>query len=564
MTDLHPKNQGFYRATLLLRSLLKNGLSHVVISPGSRSTPLTMAAAVLPQLEKHVILDERSAGFTALGIGKATSNPAALVCTSGTAVANYYPAVIEARKSGVPLLLLTADRPAHLQNTGANQTIDQKKIFGSYPVLFKHLDETTDTDKSIFEHLARQVFSYSQDRQGPVHLNLPFAKPLEPKPDFLQAIAEENKKLEIHTTKKKSRNPEQPIQLDQAITDTIRSARRPLIIVGQTAPGPHLNTISDWAARLNAPILSEQGRIDSISTMGGFEGFLRNPTMQTQLEPDLILRFGRQPASKSLLNAIRKWQPRAHIHFSDTGEISDIDQTTTHFVNWNGAPFPENLSSEASRQWLNQWEKTETAYRNELQRCLGETNKLTDGHVYHRLTPAVPNDWWVFISNSFPARDQSMFAQWGAQSIFTNRGVSGIDGITSTAAGINIGGNRPVILFTGDLAFLHDTNALLNQKKLKQPLVIIVINNSGGSIFRMLPVAEHQDHFKTYFETPQQVNIKQLAAAYDLNYEGIDSPEQLRDLSLQNYTSPGISIVECKTDPDASMRVREKMWSFSV
>lgn len=564
MTDVHPKNQGFYRATLLLRSLLQNGLSHVVISPGSRSTPLTMAAAILPQLSKHVILDERSAAFIALGIGKATNTPAALICTSGTAVANYYPAVIEARKSGVPMLLLTADRPGHLQKTGANQTIDQKKIFGTFPVLFKHINETTDADETTIKQIAQQVFSYAKKERGPVHLNYPFAKPLEPTEEFLQTVAKENQKLDFSSAKTGQQKDEQAIQVEEGITTTIKSSCKPLIIVGQTAPNTNLEAISEWAALLNAPILSERGNVDSKLTIAGFEGFLRAPATQSKLEPDMILRFGRQPASKSLLNAIQKWQPKAHIHFSDTGEISDIANTTTHFIKWSGMPFPENLSSKASDQWHNQWKKTETVYRDELQNCLANTHNLTDGHIYHHITPKIPDDWSVFISNSFPARDQSMFARWGTQALFTNRGVSGIDGITSTAAGINIGSNKPVILFTGDLAFLHDTNALLNQKELQQPLVIIVINNKGGSIFRMLPIVEHQEHFETYFETPQAANIKQLATAYNLNYELIDTPLKLQNLSLQKYKSPGISIVECKTNPDASMRIRKEMWDFSV
>lgn len=564
MTDIHLQNQGFYRATLLLRSLLQNGLSHVVISPGSRSTPLTMAAAVLPQLKKHVILDERSAAFMALGIGKTTNTPAALICTSGTAVANYYPAVIEARKSGIPMLLLTADRPAHLQKTGANQTVNQKKIFGTFPVLFKHIDETTGAEKSIYDQLAKQVFSCAKKQKGPVHLNVPFAKPLEPQPDFLRAIAQENKDLGFNSAQTTRPNTKQTFQLDDEITTEIEAARKPLVIVGQTAPGTNIEAVSQWAASLNAPILSEQGNLDCKLTIAGFEGFLRAPGTQSKLEPDIILRFGRQPASKSLLNAIQKWQPKAHIHFSDTGEISDIAQTTTHFIKWSNRSLPENLSSKASDQWHQRWEKTETAYRDELQSCLTKTKNLTDGHIYHHISPNIPDDWSVFISNSFPARDQSMFARWGTQALFTNRGVSGIDGITSTAAGINIGSNKPVILFTGDLAFLHDTNALLNKKELQQPLVIIVINNKGGSIFRMLPIAEHQEYFETYFETPQKVNIKRLAAAYNLNYELIDTPMKLQKLSLQQYKSPGISIVECKTDPDASMRVREEVWDFSL
>src|SRR5690625_154803 len=183
MTDLAAQNIPFYWSAHFLRNLLKNGMRHVVISPGSRSTPLTMAAAAQPHVQKQVILDERAAAFTALGIGKATGSPAMLICTSGTAAANYLPAVIEARKSGVPLILATADRPPHLRSTGANQAIDQLKLFGDYPVMFHEAGEPRlgKEDLNRLAMLARQASGAARDRRGPVHINFPFRKPLEPR-----------------------------------------------------------------------------------------------------------------------------------------------------------------------------------------------------------------------------------------------------------------------------------------------------------------------------------------------------------------------------------------------
>jgi 2-succinyl-5-enolpyruvyl-6-hydroxy-3-cyclohexene-1-carboxylate synthase len=564
MTDIKVENKAFYWATIFLRSLIKAGLKHIVISPGSRSTPLTMAAAVLPQLKKHVILDERSAAFFALGVGKATNNPAALICTSGTAVANYYPAVIEARMSGVPLLLLTADRPPHLRHTGANQTINQLNIFGKYPVLFHDVSEP-EIKESNFEKLSRlagQAVQQSKTKQGPVHLNFPFSKPLEPENDFIKHISEENKNQ--NTSPPISKNLQQGFQLDDDLLYKMHATDKPLVIIGQLTPATKLKSIYRLAESLHAPVLSEQGTANLNLPIQGFEGFLHNNDTKNDLEPDLILRFGRQPASKSLLQAIEHWQPNRHIYFSDSEGLSDINNTTSDFVKWNGNYFDTNKFPEKSGKWLQKWKETEEKYFDESTKVLADTSALTDAHIYHHLSPIIPEDWSIFISNSFPARDQSMFGRWKTQHIFTNRGASGIDGITSTAMGTVAGLNQPGILFTGDLAFLHDTNALLNAIELSKPLVIAVINNQGGSIFRMLPIAKQEDHFSTYFETPQNVSINKLAEAYDANYTLVTKTGKLNEISMSSFSEPGLHIIECKTDPDASMRLREKLWNLKL
>jgi 2-succinyl-5-enolpyruvyl-6-hydroxy-3-cyclohexene-1-carboxylate synthase len=528
-----------------------------------------MAAAALPKIRKHVILDERSAAFVALGIGKATNHPAALICTSGTAVANYYPAVIEARKSGVPMLLLTADRPAHLHNSGANQTINQRKILGEYPIFFHDLGEsfTKETDINHLKKLAGQAFQNSQNRHGPAHLNFPFRKPLEPTKEFVETITDKNKNLPDEPPAKFPADTIKSFRFDDDLLYDVQTTEQPLIIVGQLAPGTPLKHIFWLAEWLEAPVLTEQGITEPDYAIQGFEGFLRNEQNQAQLEPDLILRFGRQPASKSLLKAISRWQPKRHIHFSDIEQISDIAHTTTDFINWNGKYFNTHKFTEKSRPWLQKWKEVEKNYVDKSATTIADYSSLIDGHIYHHIVPTIPDDWSVFISNSFPARDQSLFGQWGTQPVYTNRGASGIDGITSTAMGLNIASKKPAILFTGDLAFLHDTNALLSSALLHHPLVVVVINNQGGSIFRMLPIADHKEHFGKYFETPQQADIISLVKSYGISTRYIDAIDEMKNFDLQEHLSQSesmLSVVECKTDADASMQLRNQLWNFQI
>lgn len=565
MGKIEIRDQVFLNTTSFLRQLVKEGLQHVVISPGSRSTPLTLAVSILSQLKKHVVLDERCAAFLALGIAKATNNPAALICTSGTAAANYLPAVIEASKSGVSMLLLTADRPARLHGTGANQTINQKNILGDFTVLFESMGEPF--EKYTKQHLkdtATHYFHNAVSQQGPVHINFPFDKPLEPSYNFLKAVIDENKSLPASAIEVAI--PEDYI-FDKKWLKITGSSHRPLFIVGQLTPAAKMEYIFALAERLSVPVLTEQGITNDRLAIQGFEGFLRSELNQNKLEPDTIFRFGSQPASKSLLKAVKNWSPKNHIYFQEGKYRSDIENSVTDFIEWNNRPFKCEKLDKKDKEWLQQWKAAEKAFENAKNKAVVSTHNLTDGHIYHHLSPQIPEDWFIFIANSFPVRDQSLFARWKTQKLFTNRGASGIDGITSTAMGVNIGLNQPGVLFTGDLSFLHDTNALLNKKALNHPLIVVVINNRGGSLFRMLPIADFKEQFTPYFETPQQADIATLACSYQIDSTVINSVDELKKIDLKQlakHAASKIQIIECKTDPDASINLRKKLWGFNL
>lgn len=565
MTNLHSGNTAFHWANTFFRTLRELGIEHVIISPGSRSTPLTLAVASNDSFKKQVILDERSAAFTALGIGKATNIPAVLICTSGTAAANYYPAVIEARKSGIPLILATADRPPHLRATGANQAIDQIKMFGDYPVFFHEVGQPSTAKKDLnrLQMLGQQAFALSREQRGPAHLNFCFRKPLEPSTGFLAEKEQENNKQipTINPISRDSRKFHIPDVLKHKVTD----AKKPLIIIGPLAPKDDVRSIAHIADQIGCPVLSESA-ISSSNTITGFAGFLRNKSIRDKLAPDLILRFGFQPTTKSIELGLQSWQPDNHLHFASTNAWQDATLSGADHIPWLGQPIHfDNLSSDAGKEWVIQWKQVEQHFKSYSANVIAAASSLTDGAAYHHLTPQISGNKFITVSNSFPARDINLF---GNQSlnipIFLNRGTSGIDGVTSTAIGLSLGLRQSGILFTGDLAFLHDTNALLNHKKLSHSLTVIVINNAGGSIFRMLPIEKHERYFKSYFETPQSAEISKLTTSYGIPYQQIDNLSEIRDFDLSGWTNqhPGFSVVECQTDPDASMELRKQLWNY--
>lgn len=564
MTDSYSGNTAFTWTKTFFRALQKHGVRHVVISPGSRSTPLTLAAASNNHFKKHIILDERSAAFTALGIGKATNIPAVLICTSGTAAANYYPAVIEARQSGVPMILATADRPPHLRATGANQAIDQLKMFGNYPVFFHELGEPNpeEIDLNRLKILGQQAVSVSREKRGPVHLNFPFRKPLEPEAAVLNQAEKNSVKYE-----KTTYQPVTSLQLSESIQNKISSAQKPLIVVGPLAPKDDADSIARLADKITAPVLTESS-VDYQNCIAGFAGFLRTEKLRSELEPDLILRFGFQPATKALELGLQSWRPDSHYHFASTHEWQDATFSAAGHIPWMGQTLHfGDIQSPQKNEWLDRWKSAEEKFAAHFEKSMQQESPLTDGAVYQHLTPQISEDSFIAISNSFPARDIHLFGRQSKRiPLYSNRGVSGIDGVTSTAIGLSLSLQNPGVLFTGDLAFLHDTNALLNHQFMRHPLVIVVINNSGGSIFRMLPIKQHNTYFEPYFETPQSIDIKKLAGSYDIPYFGINGISELADFQLYGWMEkhPGLSVIECKTDADSSMKLRQILWNFRL
>ncbi len=565
MQDLDPQNLNFFWSTKFVQTLFEQGVRRVVISPGSRSTPLTLAFACHPGFKKTVNIDERSAGFMALGMAKNDHLPVCLVCTSGTAVANYLPAVIEASQSNIPLIVLSADRPPHLREIGASQTIDQLKIFGDYPVWYHEIGEPKSFQNSInrLKTAAKQAVEYSVSRKGVCHLNFAFSKPFEPKTEYLQSVKAENEK---HTKKKYSKQTKvlSQAELPQSFWTKATEFRKPIIVAGCEIDEFQAESIQNLAKQLNAPILCEPGSNVGSSkyTVTGFDGFLRNEKILEELIPDGIFRFGRDPVSKALSSYLESNRDTNQIRFSSNGELRDQTLSATEFIPLQTAFMVPYFESEADKEWIRAWRRYQKSYYEYKERLMFPTSPLTDGYVFHTLSELIPSKTFTMLSNSFPVRDMALFGDYDGKEIHVNRGAAGIDGILSTTIGISMASAKPGVLFIGDIAFLHDSNALLHLQDIDQPLIIVILNNGGGTIFKMLPVNAHKNEFSRYFETPQQVSIAALCRAHKIDHTLISRPEQLIPTFETHIERPGAHIFECITDAEDSMDLRNSMWNF--
>ena len=548
-----------------LHSLFRYGVKHAIISPGSRSTPLTFAASIHPGIKKKVVLDERSAAFIALGIGKATGIPALLICTSGTAAANYLPAVCEAKESGVPMILLTADRPPSLRRIGSSQTVDQIKLYGDQAVYFHEAGEPQfgPTDLRRLRYAAKQAVESSITTGGAAHINFPFRKPLEPTSEDIES--EKNRLTGILADcylELDQQKVTRKIRLSPNISGLISNSKRPLIISGPADPTHRLtNQIQAFANLTSAPIIAEpgSGSTGNKNQVHRYEQFLRSDKKRSELQPDLILRFGDQPYTKSMLVALDDWIDIPTIHFASRSATQDHSMSVNHRIEC--APSDQidldHIQCNVDPDWFAEWKEMDDSANKRLKESIGKTELLTDGHVFHYLSQHLSKDWNIMLSNSFIPRDMAMFGESKANQ-FVNRGAAGIDGITSTAIGVADSTDKPTCCITGDLAFLHDSNALLSLKKIQHPFLIFVINNGGGNIFKMLPVSENEEYFQDYFITPQNVNIQKLAEAHNLAFKKIRTLDEMKSVDPNSLS--GVKIIEFVTVADQSMNLRRTLW----
>lgn len=609
----------------LLKAFYENGVRRIYLSPGSRSTPLVLAAASHPGFQKKIVLDERSAAFRALGSARATGRPALLVCTSGTAAANYHPAVIEARHSGAPLILLTADRPPGLRGTGSSQTIDQIKLFGDSVLFFHETGEPSgeETDLRRLDLLARQ----SVEAGGPVHLNMPFRKPFEPATEALRRAEKEfRRQTDEHGHSEETRLPgdafetgvsdrektgagtseggfvtarsepdsgngnasgERPGQAGDArnkpaapgfglrrlpagAESLLAAARRPLLVAGpeQRREGA-ARLLRLIAEHLRLPVIAEPGTPlpSGLKTIRRYDMLLRGSETDGSLRPDLVIRTGTLPWSAALqrFGTLTRDLPAIQFLQQDIRQQAGV-RIDHRIVLRDEEPLLPGPAASGT-EFRDTWHRAEEAAEAELRRSLQECDALTDGHVCRLLASELSSAWDLMLSNSFTIRDYALFrpSENEGPRLFVNRGAAGIDGIVSTAAGISDANNRRTAVLVGDLAFLHDSNALLSlagRENGQPPPVVVVLNNGGGTIFRMLPVRQHApDYFTDYFETPQRCDISSLAAAHGLDYVRVASKGDLDRLRDTLQSAERTTVVECITDPDRTMELRESLWS---
>ena len=544
--------------------LARLGVETVVVSPGSRSTPLTVAAARNPKLEAISILDERSAGFFALGLAKRTHKPVVLVCTSGSAVVNYHPAVLEASMSGVPLLVLTADRPAELRDCCSGQTIDQMKIFGDSVRAF-HEMALPEASSSMLAYL-RQTLVHAVNRSlqgnaGPVHLNFPFRDPLPPEINATPII--EASLMEQAATV--STRPCEAIgtgaSLDTVALERLASHRQGVIVVGAMNPREGGDAFADAVAmlshKLGWPVLSDvlnplRGHFgENQALICHYDTFLRKSEVAADRSPTAVLQIGQLPTSKVL----RAWLEQTD---SVSFLLSDrpVNTDPLHRVATPLYGEVQVLAAALHHQtvdaaWTQAWVDIEQQTVAALDSKFEAMDSLFEGKVSWLLSKHLPIGTPTFIANSMSVRYAEYFWSAGSRAcpIHSNRGANGIDGTLGTALGLAHRGNSTVLL-TGDLAFLHDTNALLAAAQLQGSLTVVLINNHGSGIFEHLPVASMDATFESFFATPQTVQLETLCQAYGIAHQRIQEWDSLVT-AISVLPSSGVRVLEVPTDRKA-------------
>ncbi len=557
MADLDFRNINTLWASVLVDTLQHLGVSLAVICPGSRSTPLAIAFARATKIVAVSVLDERSAGFFALGHAKRTGRPAALVCTSGTAAANFYPAVIEARESRVPLLILTADRPPELRDCHSGQTIDQLKLYGNYPNWQAEI-AIPSTQPATLAYL-QQTIIYAWERTitptpGSVHLNIPFGDPLPPiaQPE-VQALAATRSDFPFPGVPKLSQLTIAPWSQPLAWQTT-----RGLIIAGIAQPLDPLayaQSIGQISRSLGWPVLAEglspvRNYADlNPYLIASYDLILRNPLESTNLTPTVVIQIGDLPTSKELRQWLSRIRPATWIVENSDHNVNAL-QLPANYLRCSVTELATYCSgSTALSNYGKNWLKLETQTRQAIDRTMNKTNHLNECKIPWLLSQLLPPNTIVCVANSMPIRDLELF--WQPNNLhyrpFGNRGANGIDGTLSTAVGIAQGSLVPVILITGDLSFLHDTNGLLLRQQLQGSLTILLINNNGGGIFSMLPIAQFDPPFTEFFSTPQHVDFALLCKAYQINYHQINSKSELQQ-QISSMHKPGMRVWEIITN----------------
>ncbi len=544
---------------LIIEELIRQGIDYFCISPGSRSTPLTTAVARHPRARSFIIYDERSAAFHALGYARATGRPAVLICTSGTAPANYLPAVIEASQENLPLIIISADRPPELRDSGANQTIDQIKLFGSYVRHFFDMPppEQTFSPRFVLSRIDRLIDKAFGPPAGPVHLNCMFREPLAPqgKPvpaSYLIGIDAWLNSMEplVRLT---HGNAALNQETDRLLTSILKHSKKGMIIVGELESGRIPKDLAYCLARLGWPVFAD---ITSGLRLGfDWPGFIAHfdLLLAAQISRfDTIVQLGGRYVSKRLLQFLQKHPPRNHLRISVSDHWIDPAGTVTHHLRLSIASFcsflnASNLFRSSSHASL--LRRKSEAVEQYLRQTI-DNAPLNQPAVSRLVAQLLPEGHGLFLANSLAVREMDMYAQRPSRPIFVaaNRGASGIDGNISTAAGFAVGLKRPVTLIIGDLAFLHDLNALSFVSRLPYPLIIVLINNGGGAIFHYLPIAKFEDIFEPYFATPHRFTFEKTAQQFGLNYAQPTSLEAFTDFYQEALKTALPTLIEINTD----------------
>jgi len=547
---------------------VRGGVTHACVAPGSRSTPMALALADDPRVSVHVFLDERSAAFCALGIGRASGRPAVVLCTSGTAAVNFHPAVVEAHHGRVPLIVATADRPPELRDVGAGQTIDQTKLYGDAVRWFVDLGPPADVDGAgaVWRSTAARTVAVAQGSPpGPVHWNLPFREPLVPTgAPLVDAPGRPDGGPWTASEPPADRFPA-PVALQRAAT-AIQQHPRGLIVAGWGADASQLALerfveVSAWPV-LADPVSGLRGGAAAIST---YDPLLRDDEFARAHRPDLVLRLG-APTSGRGLGEFLRGVPQIVVTpddaWLDPGRdvderiVGDPDAFLTAYLGVTGWPRPD-------RAWLDAWCEAERRARGALDAYLDADDEPFEGRIARDVVEAVPDGGVLVVASSMPVRDVESFARpRDGVRFVANRGANGIDGFVSTAVGAALGGEGPVVALLGDLCFLHDQNGLLGAGSRGVDVTFVVVDNDGGGIFSFLPQAEAApEHFEALFGTPQGVDIAAVAALHGIPTVDVTRAGDLAEVVARSVVDGGVRVVRIRTDRATNVTRHRAAWA---
>jgi 2-succinyl-5-enolpyruvyl-6-hydroxy-3-cyclohexene-1-carboxylate synthase len=550
---IDPTNRNTALASAMVEELARSGVERAIVSPGSRSTPLAVALWREPAIDVTVILDERSAGFFALGTALATGKPAAVLCTSGSAAANLHPAIVEADEAGVPLIALTADRPPELRDIGAGQTIDQLKLYGDAVRWFSDVGthEADDDGLLHFRAVACRAYAAAQGdpRPGPVHLNVPWREPLAPIPVEGQVTATDPLALEGRGRAPLNALSASTSRADEGsldrLAERIECAPRGLIVAGRQVDPMLAEPFSALAAAAGYPILAEptsqlrRGPHDRSLVVSTYDHISRD--RPAGLEPQLVVRVGDLPTSKPLRQWLAAIEDLEQIVIDPTGEWREPTRRAGTIVRADPSATARSLTERLARlrpgasavsgsPFAQTWLEAERAVLGAIDSRLDELDELSEPGVWTALGRALRDGDSVLAASSMPVRDMEAFLRPGTEGVrfASNRGANGIDGLVSTSAGLAAGSGARTWAVLGDLALIHDLGGLAAVRHASE-LRLIVIDNSGGGIFHFLPQAEAMDEpeFEALLGTPSGLDPAAAAKLFGLNVCIPETPAEL-------------------------------------
>ena len=562
------------------------GVRHAVFSPGSRSTTMAMLFKEHEGFETYMNIDERSASFMALGIAKAHKEPTVLVCTSGSAVAHYLPAILEAQYSGIPLIVLSADRPHTLLHVGAPQTVDQHKIFGTAVNYFEELAVPQESHYYTYpRQVARKAYMKAMDtKKGPVHINVPLFEPLVPelsrnhfeagrssfkvvKPNYSSVFGCDNRNNLTHVNN--AIDITHGNDGTKEINDLLERYERILILAGPQIDIDEANTIRFFGEALQAPILADplsnvRGCGTSKVVISTYDALLAGQALWNELKPDCVIQFGQIVVSKRVQQMIASWTDVEYVEVNPTMDSMNPTGKTTMHVQASIDVFTHlHGKNNSSDTYLNIWRRLDQAGKKQLSTAIDEPHCF-EGRTIRELQKQIPEDGQIFVANSMTIRDFDYFWFSGESKavLYGNRGVNGIDGTISTALGLAANG-KPTYLVTGDLSLFHDLNGLAVAKTHNLNLIIILHNNDGGGIFEYLP-QKGTKYFDYLFSTSQGLDYSGAAKLYGCGYTKISNPDELSSVLAKISQESGVHIIEIPTNREYSRELHEKYTKVSV